>query len=140
VLFALFWYHRQKKERERAGGHDDDKAFLQKQLAWLEANYTNTELTYDDLIAQSTLGKAAYFNRLESLTGLSPKDFITDFRLKKALQIINRNPSLSVPDVALQVGFADPIYFTRAFKQKKGLSPIKYKEELKGKTHQAQQA
>ena len=140
VLFALFWYHRQKKERERAGGHDDDKAFLQKQLAWLEANYTNTELTYDDLITQSTLGKAAYFNRLESLTGLSPKDFITDFRLKKALQIINRNPSLSVPDVALQVGFADPIYFTRAFKQKKGLSPIKYKEELKSKTHQAQQA
>ena len=141
LVFIFVYQERRKKERVkhvlRVGQRDvafdqqEKYEFMKRQIDWLEKHYTDTNLRYDDMIAQSALGRAAYYNELESLTGLSPKDFVTDFRLKKAIELVRQTrDELTLSDIANKVGFSDPIFFNRAFKQKTGLSPIAYWEQL----------
>ncbi len=63
---------------------------------------------------------------------MTPKEFIADFRLKKATMYLD-NTSDTVAEIAGKTGFSDPIYFTRAFKQQTGLTPSKYREQLEQK-------
>ena len=102
--------------------------FMKKQLEWLEQNYQNANMKYEDIIAQSTLGRAAYYNKLETITGMAPKEFVTDFRIKKAQQLLKQDKETPIPEIAAQVGIIDPVYFTRAFKQKTGLTPTQFRE------------
>ena len=107
----------------------DDYEFMKKQMEWLETHFSDTEVTQEDLVAQSTLGHAAYARLLESYTGMSPRDFITDFRLKKALQLLDEDSGLLMSEIITSTGFGDPVYFTRAFKKKTGLTPTQYREQ-----------
>ena len=60
---------------------------------------------------------------------MTPRDFITDFRLKKALQLLDIDSELTISEIATATGFNDPVLFTHAFKTKTGLTPSKYREQ-----------
>lgn len=107
----------------------DDYEFMQKQMRWLEEHYSNTEVGVEDMIAQSTLPRSSYFSEMERYTGMTPRDFITDFRLKKALQLLDIDSELTISEIATATGFNDPVLFTHAFKTKTGLTPSKYREQ-----------
>lgn len=69
-----------------------------------------------------------YFSRLfKQETGLSPIQFISALRVKKAEYLL-KYTSLSVSEIGRAVGFNDVLYFSRAFKRCTGLSPSAYKE------------
>ena len=140
-IITYFYYKHQRTKKEKARRQimidgqrisfstQEDYEFMKKQMEWLEAHYSDTSMTVEDMISQSTLGHTAYFNTLESFTGMSPKDFLTDFRLKKALQLLDEDSELNMSEIAASTGFNDPVYFTRSFKNKTGLTPSKYREK-----------
>ena len=140
VLGLIYWLQERKKHKERqrvlkVGQQDvaferkDDYDFMKRQLDWLEEHYSDAGLRYEDMIAQSTLGRMAYYNELQTFTGMSPKDFVTDFRLKKALQLLEEDNGLSVSEIATKTGFNDPVFFTRSFKNMTGLTPLRYRSK-----------
>jgi len=146
ILFSIgivtyFYYKRERARKERARRQvkidgqqiffntQEDYEFMKKQMEWLEAHYSDGNMNVEDMIAQSTLGHTAYFNTLQSFTGMSPKEFLTDFRLKKALQLLDEDSELTMSEIASSTGFNDPVYFTRSFKNKTGLTPTKYREK-----------
>ena len=57
-------------------------------------------------------------------------DHLTRIRLKVALSIINNNPQASVTDIAGQVGFFDPYYFSKVFKKYNAITPSALIKEL----------
>ena len=140
-IITYFYYKRMraKKDRERRQvkidgqqiffNTEEDYEFMKKQMEWLEAHYSDGDMTVEDMISQSTLGHTAYYNTLQSFTGMSPKEFLTDFRLKKALQLLDEDSELTMSEIASSTGFNDPVYFTRSFKNKTGLTPTKYREK-----------
>lgn len=65
-------------------------------------------------------------NVFKERKGITPSKFLTDVRLKKAMKIINENPTIMLKDVSNMVGYKDPLYFSRVFKNTIGLSPSKY--------------
>jgi AraC-like DNA-binding protein len=67
------------------------------------------------------------YRKLKGVTGLSGIEFIRTIRLKKAFQLLE-TATYSVAEVAYQVGFNDPSYFTRIFKKEYGKAP----SEIKG--------
>ena len=136
----MFWYQKHLVKRqqslkvlrlgpqEMAFTHEEDYDFVKSQLDWLEANFADPELRIEDMVTQSNLGRTAYYNQMKELTGQTPKEFISDFRFKKAIMFLE-NTNDSIVDVAIKTGFADPAYFARIFKQKTGLTPSKYREQ-----------
>jgi AraC-like DNA-binding protein len=73
------------------------------------------------------MSRTALYTQLKSLTGISPKEFVSEFRLKKACMYLEKD-SCTIAEFAYRTGFNDPVYFTRLFKQKKGMTPTQYRE------------
>ena len=114
--------------QEFAYTNEDDYYFVKSLQDWLEVNYSSPDLKIDELVQQSKMERSDYVSRLAKITGLVPKDFISDFRLKKAIMFLE-NTHDTVAEIAEKTGFTDPIYFTRTFKQKTGLTPSRYREQ-----------
>ena len=125
--------------QEMAFTQQEDYDFVKSQLDWLEANFTNPDLRIDDMVAQTNLSRTAYYSQMKELTGQTPKEFISDFRMKKAIMFLE-NTNVSIIDVATKTGFSDPVYFARTFKQKTGVTPSKYREQKKHTTDVGPQA
>jgi ligand-binding sensor domain-containing protein/AraC-like DNA-binding protein len=113
---------------EIAFQQQDDYEFVKRILDWLELHYYESSLKIDDMVSQSSLSRTSFYNQLKTLTGLSPKEFISDFRLKKAAMYLE-NDECTIAEVTYKTGFNDPVYFARIFKQKMGMTPSKYREE-----------
>ena len=75
------------------------------------------------------MSKSLLSKRLNAETGLSTGPFIRNYRLSIAKEIILKNPAnRNITEIAYQVGFNDPKYFTRCFTRAYGSSPSTYKE------------
>ena len=115
---------------EVAFQQQDDYEFVKQQLDWLEQHYSDSTLRIEDMVAQSHLSRTSFYNQLKSLTGLSPKEFVSDFRLKKAAMYLEKD-NCTIAEVAYKTGFNDPVYFARIFKQKMGVTPTQHRENTK---------
>jgi len=113
--------------QEIAFDRKDDYTFVKRQLDWLEKHYSDSNLKIDDMATNSGLSRTMFYNKLKLLTGLSPKEFISDFRLKKAKMFLEKT-NCTVAEITYNCGFNDPAYFSRMFKLDTGMSPSKYRE------------
>ena len=65
---------------------------------------------------------------------MSPQQFLTTFRITKATELLQLTEH-PIESIALSCGYADPLVFTKAFKQMRGMSPSAYRREMqKGET------
>lgn len=104
---------------------EQDKAFIKRMLQYMENYYSNSGLKIDDLSSLTNLSRTSFYMKFKSLFGKSPIQFINDFRLTKAEQLI-KSSQYSISEVSYKVGFDNPGYFNRRFKEKYGYSPGKY--------------
>jgi len=70
---------------------------------------------------------AALSRALAAVTGRSTKELITDRLMLEAMRLL-RFTDLSVGEIAYELGFADPFYFSRAFKRNAGHAPMAYRD------------
>lgn len=110
---------------------DARRRFVEHLMEWMEENYSNPELKIDELAAASGMGRTTFRTRLKETMEMSPVDFIINFRLKKACMLL-RSTDRTVSEVAYMTGYVDPHYFTRAFKQRLGTTPTRYRRENRG--------
>ena len=71
------------------------------------------------------------YNKLRATTGMNVTTFISNIRMKAVDEIIINDPNLRVSDLAYQVGFKDPKYFSTVFKKHFGMQPKEYIEKKK---------
>lgn len=88
-------------------------------------NLDQPNLTVEYLGDQVGLSRVHLFRKLKVLTGLTPSEFIKDFRMKHARQMLE-TWKFRVADVASLVGFQDAQYFSKVFKKETGKSPSEY--------------
>jgi YesN/AraC family two-component response regulator len=106
-----------------------DDRFLQKLMSVLEENITNAEFNVSKLVREIGMSRPVLFRKTKMLTGLSVIDLIRNVRLKKA-EMLLKQKKLSISEVAFTVGFSDPKYFSKSFRNHYGKSPTQYLEEL----------
>jgi signal transduction histidine kinase/DNA-binding response OmpR family regulator len=106
-----------------------DETFLAHLLEYMERNMDNSDLTVDDLVREMTLGRTVFFNKLKSLTGLSPVEFIREVRIKRAAQLLEKG-HYNVTEITYMVGMNDSRYFAKCFKNAFGVTPTEYKKSL----------
>lgn len=109
---------------------DDD--FMQKVLAFIEENITNSELNVDQIANCVSLSKVQTYRKVKAITGLSIVEFIRTVRLKKASQLILEG-SLNFSEIAFDTGFSTPSYFSKCFHDHFGKTPSEFASEFGNK-------
>lgn len=102
-----------------------DEILLKKVLEMVEKNLSNTEYSIEDLSSDMCMSRASLYRKINTLTGLSPTEFVKNIRLKKATELLKEG-KYSVVEIADRVGFNTPSYFTKSFKRMFGVSPTQY--------------
>ncbi len=110
-----------------------DRRFMERLTALMEKNMDNGDLMVDDLVHELAVSRSVFFKKLKMLTGFSPIEFIKEMRVKRAAQLIERG-DYNMTQIAYMVGINDPRYFSKCFKQRFGMTPTEYKEEVRSKS------
>lgn len=108
-----------------------DEKFVKKAVAIVEENIGNAEFLVEDLCREMGMSRVYFYKKLLALTDKSPSEFIRFIRLKRAADLLEKS-QMFVNEVAFQVGFNDPKYFRKYFKEEFGLTPNEYKKKFSG--------
>jgi DNA-binding response OmpR family regulator len=101
-------------------------AFLAKLLDVMDKQMDNNTLTVDELVDEMGMGRTVFFNKLKSMTGLSPVEFIREMRIKRAAQLLEEH-KYNITEVTYMVGMNDSRYFAKCFKNTYGVTPTEYR-------------
>lgn len=96
--------------------------FMQKVFNVIEENYMDENFSVEKMAEALFLSRVQLFRKIKSMTGSSASKMINEFRLKKARTLLQESGK-SVSEVTFLVGFADPSYFGKAYKQYFSVSP-----------------
>jgi AraC-like DNA-binding protein len=102
-----------------------DEQFLQKIVDVIEKNVSNPELNVEDLCQQLGVSRSVFYKKVHALTGMSPMEFTRHIRMQHAAQLLEKS-QLSISQVAYQVGFNNPRYFAKYFKEVYRVLPSEY--------------
>ena len=96
--------------------------FLKRVIKVIEEHYSDSDFSIEVLASESAVSQSTLTRKVKVLTGKTPLEIITDYRLNMAHSLLTTE-RISVADVAYRVGFSDPAYFTRKYKQFFGRVP-----------------
>ena len=111
-------------EQEIADSHleDRDKQFVKQLHAIIQKNLSDSEFGVEDIGKQIGLSRVQLYRKVKAMTGSSVVDLLRKARLAKAKRLLESR-SMSVSEVAYDVGFSAPSYFTKCFKDEYGMLP-----------------
>ncbi len=99
-----------------------DEKFIEKALYIVREHLNDADFTVEDFAKEMCVSRSLLHKKLTAITGQSANEFILSLRMKKALALLQTN-DLSISEIAYQVGFNDPKYFSKCFKKYYGRSP-----------------
>ena len=124
LLLKHLYQGSQEAEKEISESHleDRDKQFLKQLQAIIQQNLSDSEFGVEDMGQQIGLSRVQLYRKVKAMTGSSVVDLLRKARLAKAKRLLETR-SMSVSEVAYEVGFSAPSYFTKCFKEEYGMLP-----------------
>ncbi|HZJ21387.1 MAG TPA: substrate-binding domain-containing protein [Pricia sp.] len=99
-----------------------DRGFLEKLMLMIEQNLSNSDLNIEGVGRMIGLSRVQLYRKVKSLTDNSPNELIRFCRLKKSKSLL-ASSDMSVSEIAYEVGFSSPSYFTKCYKDYFGENP-----------------
>ncbi|WP_019948778.1 hybrid sensor histidine kinase/response regulator transcription factor [Hymenobacter aerophilus] len=103
-----------------------DQKFLADLTAIVEANLTRSDLTVEDVARSLGISRVQLYRKVKAILGTGVTDFIQGIRLTKARQLL-LNEDQTIAEVAYQLGFSSPSYFSTSFKARYQVSPSEFR-------------
>lgn len=100
-----------------------DEKFLTALMKALEEGITDSDFSINSLESSMAMSHARFYRKITSLTGQSGQELLQNMRMKRAYQILTEKKGLRVAEVAYMVGFTNPKYFSKCFKETYGIAP-----------------
>ena len=104
---------------------DLDKDFVEKFKALIEEKMGDSELNVEDLGREMGLSRVQVYRKIKSLTNYAPNELLRMSRLKRAASLL-ASSGMTVAEIAYEVGFTSPSYFTKCYKEQFGESPTEF--------------
>ena len=135
-----FWFFQQKKKKEIAAAarsltinlqadenvqHQPLNPFLEEFLTIVKKQVANESLSVESIAQTMRMSRVQLFKKVKSATGASPSTIIREYRLEVGKKLLMEK-SLTVSEIAFQVGFSNLNSFGRAFKERFGCSPTQF--------------
>ena len=109
-------------EIEESSMDDRDKVFIKKLHEIIQSNLSNSDCSVEDIGRKVGLSRVQLYRKVKALTGTSVVDLLRKARLAKAHRLLESNGK-NISEVAYEVGFTSPSYFTKCFKEEFGILP-----------------
>lgn len=114
------------------GSHSDDHAFaLARVTAWMHANLERPVELAELAAATSSLSLFQFARRFKAETGVAPIQYFIHLRMEHGCRLLDLSDA-PVHRIAKQLGYDDPYYFSRLFRQVIGVAPSDYRKLARG--------
>ncbi|TNJ65998.1 helix-turn-helix transcriptional regulator [Paenibacillus hemerocallicola] len=110
------------KLRESSG--PSTKRVIEDAVAYMNGHYMNT-VTLDELAEMHAMSSKRFSYYFHKYTGYRPIDYVIHYRMEKASELL-KTGNFPIRDIAASVGYSNPLYFSRLFQKKFGMSPSAY--------------
>ncbi len=105
-----------------------DRDFVKKFVKYIEEHHTRQDFQVADLCQEFGLSRSQLYRKVSALLGESISDYIQNLRLKKAEELLLEG-RLSVAEIAYQVGYSSPDYFSTVFRSRYGVAPSVFRRQ-----------
>ena len=105
-----------------ASSETKENTFIQKFRQFVEENMSDSGLNVETIGAELGLSRVQLYRKVKALTGVSPVELVRTVRLQRGKELLQTTDK-TVSEVAYEVGFSAPSYFTKCFKDEFGVSP-----------------
>lgn len=105
-----------------------DEQFIQHALRIVEKNISNPDFSVEELSRELHMSRVSAYKKLLQLTGKPPIEFIRSIRLKRAAQLLEKS-QMTIAEIAYEVGFNNPKYFSKYFKLEYHVLPSAYRSK-----------
>lgn len=122
TLLSFFMKSAHKESKQNSAN-----IYVQKSIEFITSNYSYP-ITIEDIASYVGISRSHLFRSFDATLNMSPKEFLTEFRIKQACYLLE-NSNLSITVIANSIGFDNSLYFSRAFKKSKNLSPKEYRQK-----------
>lgn len=112
------------------GGNErytDVQDYLTQALRYIQYNYAGS-IQVSHIASYVGISRSQLYRAFMEKFELSPHAFLKRYRINEACTLLNRS-GITVGEVANSVGFSDPLYFSRVFKEVKGMTPSAYQQK-----------
>lgn len=99
-----------------------DRTFLKKLYRIVDEHIGEEEFNITAMGQEMGMSRTSFYSKIKALFGDSPQNFLTSYRLEKALELL-KTRQYNVSEVAWQVGFSTLSGFSKSFKKKFGIPP-----------------
>lgn len=115
-----------REKEEKTTLSTPDRKFMSSLKKAIDSKIDDSSLKMDDLGAAMGMSRVQLYRKVKALTGLSPVELLREIRLQRAYKLL-QTTDLTVSQVAYDVGFATPGYFSSCFKKQFGKYPTDVK-------------
>ena len=109
------------------GGGEREESAASIAVEYIASHYAQP-MTMEELARHLSVSQSSLYRQFVRRYGISPKRFLMEYRMDRACELLSEG-NYSVQEVSNSVGFEDPFYFSRAFRESKGVSPKQYAAE-----------
>lgn len=127
TMLALFMHSSNRNDTQNS-----TNSYVQKGIEYISANYSYA-ITVEDIADYVGVSRSHLFRSFETVLHQSPKEYLTDFRMKQACYLLEHS-QLSITAIANSLGFDNSLYFSKTFHKQKGVSPKEYRDTHKTKS------
>lgn len=121
TLLSTFMHYSTSQEPAR----DIQPSYVEKAKNYISTSYSYP-ISVEDVAAYVGISRSHLYRSFQTYEQQSPKEYLSTFRIKQACRLL-KETSLSISTIAYSVGFENNLYFSKAFKKQKGVSPSSYR-------------
>lgn len=104
-----------------------ERMFLERFKKAAKSHISDANLRMDDLGSELSLSKVQMYRKVKALTGKTPAEVLREMRMQKAYSLLKQTDK-TISEVAAEVGFAIPGYFSACFKKQFGINPTELRD------------
>ena len=126
-LIGLLWENLSQLRQEQPGKPLRDVSRIKQMMGFIHEHY-GEPLSVRSIAASASLSDSECLRCFRATIGIPPNRYLRDYRIQRAAQLLTET-GLPVAAVAEQCGFSDVSYFTKTFRQLRGMAPAAFRRE-----------
>lgn len=118
-----------EETQETTEANEADRQFLFRLIEVVNASLPTGHYGVEDVASEMNMSSQTFRRRLMSVTGESPKAFISAIQMELAAKLLTNSPDMPIAQVANRCGYDEATSFNRIFRKAYGMTPTQYREK-----------